>query len=290
MNTQELVMLAMQASIMITVFSFGLEATTGDVLHLLRRPALLARSLVAMFIVMPIVAVAMTLFFDLPQPVEIALVALSVSPIPPLLPKKQGKAGGDTSYAIGLLVTMAVLSVVVIPLALWVLGKVFGRPLTVQPFAVAWIVVKAAVVPILLGMVFRVALPELAARLVRPARLVGGILLALIALAILAASWHAIVAAAVHGSALAIAIFVVIGLLTGHLMGPHDAENRVVLALSCASRHPGIAMALGTATFPEASGVGVTILLYLVISTVVSMIYIKLRPRVPADRQTGPAA
>lgn len=282
MNTQELVMLAMQASIMITVFSFGLEATVGDVLHLFRRPALLARSLVAMFIVMPAVAVVMTLFFNLPKPVEIALVALSVSPIPPLLPKKQGNAGGDTSYAIGLLVTMAVLSVVVIPLALWVLGRIFDRPLTVHPFAVAWIVVKAAVVPILLGMVFRTALPELAARLVRPARLVGGVLLGLIALAILAASWHAIAAAAVHGTAVAIVIFVVIGLVTGHLLGPRPAEDRVVLALSCASRHPGIAMALGTASFPQAGGVGVTILLYLVISTVVSMIYLKVRPALAA--------
>jgi len=282
MNTQELIMLAMQASIMVTVFSFGLEATSGDVLHVFQRPALLLRSLVAMFIVMPVVAVLMAKFTDLPQPVAIALVALSVSPIPPLLPKKQGKAGGDTSYAIGLLVTMALLSVVVIPIAISVLGKVFDHPFTVHPVAVAWLVVKAAVVPLLLGMLFRVVLPELARRLVRPARLLGGILLALIALAIVLASWHAIVAAAVQGTALAMAVFVVLGLAAGHLLGPADPDNKVVLALSCASRHPGIAMALATANYPDAKGIGVTILLYLLISTVVSLIYLKLRPRFAA--------
>ena len=279
MTLQELMMLAMQASIMITVFSFGLEATSGDVLHVFHRPALLARSLIAMFVVMPVVAVLMTQLIDLPLAAQVALVALSVSPIPPLLPKKQSKAGGDTSYALGLMVTMAVLSVLVIPVAMATLGKVFDRPFTVHPFAVAWIIVKAAVLPILVGLLFRAVLPDLAQRLVKPARLIGTALLVLIALLILVKSWHGIEAAAVHGTVLAMAVFVVAGLVTGRLLGPPDPDNRVVLALSCASRHPGIAMALSSAAVPEAQGVGLTILLYLLISTVLSLIFLLLRPR-----------
>ena len=57
MKLQELIVLGLQLSIALTVFGFGLKATVDDVLDVMRRPALLARSLVAMFLIMPVVAV-----------------------------------------------------------------------------------------------------------------------------------------------------------------------------------------------------------------------------------------
>jgi bile acid:Na+ symporter, BASS family len=56
--------------------------------HLFRRPGQLVRGLVAMNLLMPMFAVALAVMFDLNPAVKIALVALSVSPIPPVLPKK----------------------------------------------------------------------------------------------------------------------------------------------------------------------------------------------------------
>jgi hypothetical protein len=41
MNLQQLVGLALQASILLTVFGFGLEASLADISYLMRRPALL---------------------------------------------------------------------------------------------------------------------------------------------------------------------------------------------------------------------------------------------------------
>ena len=49
LTTQQAIVLALQASILMTVFEFGLRATPGDVLYIVRRPALLGRSLIAMF-------------------------------------------------------------------------------------------------------------------------------------------------------------------------------------------------------------------------------------------------
>ena len=64
MDLQQIVMLGLQASIFLTVFGYGLQATLDDALYVVRRPAVLARSLVAMFVIMPIVAVFMTAVFD----------------------------------------------------------------------------------------------------------------------------------------------------------------------------------------------------------------------------------
>jgi bile acid:Na+ symporter, BASS family len=42
-----------------------------------------------MFVIMPIVAVALAMAFELLRSVEIVLVALAISPIPPLLPGRE---------------------------------------------------------------------------------------------------------------------------------------------------------------------------------------------------------
>jgi bile acid:Na+ symporter, BASS family len=88
MHAQEIVGFALKTSIMLTLFGFGLQSTQTDVLYLLRRPRLLVLSLTSMFVVMPLFALAMTRLFYFIPAVVIVLIALSISPIPPLLPKR----------------------------------------------------------------------------------------------------------------------------------------------------------------------------------------------------------
>ena len=102
-------------------------------MSLFRQPGKLAPSLLSMNVLMPVVAALIAALFDLHAPVEIALISLAVSPVPPVLPKKQLKAGGHTSYVFGLLVAAALLAVVFVPVAVDVLGRVFGRTARVSP-------------------------------------------------------------------------------------------------------------------------------------------------------------
>ena len=68
------------------------------------------RSLASMLLVMPVLAVLMALSFDLTTAVEAALLAAALSPVPPILPNKQIKAGGESSYVVALLTTTALVS------------------------------------------------------------------------------------------------------------------------------------------------------------------------------------
>jgi BASS family bile acid:Na+ symporter len=86
MDSKQVIMLALQVSILATVFGFGLKAKRGDLLYLWRQPRLLVRSLLAMYLAMPLVALAFVSIFDLPMNVKIVLVALSIAPLPPLFP------------------------------------------------------------------------------------------------------------------------------------------------------------------------------------------------------------
>lgn len=93
MPAAEIVKLVLIASIMLIVLSLGLRTSMNDVLWLPRRPARLLRSVAAIYLVVPAAAVGLCLAFPLALPVKIALVALAVSPLPPLLPMKQEGAG-----------------------------------------------------------------------------------------------------------------------------------------------------------------------------------------------------
>jgi hypothetical protein len=132
-----LIPLVLQASIILTVFAIGLSNRARDVLQIARTPGLLLRSLVSINILMPLFAALMAAAFALMPAVEIALIALAVSPIPPLLPKKAIKAGGDASFAIGLLAAAALLAIAFVPVSVHVLGIAFGKPAEIPPGQIA---------------------------------------------------------------------------------------------------------------------------------------------------------
>jgi BASS family bile acid:Na+ symporter len=274
MDARTLLMLAFQVSILATVFSFGLSTRISDLLYLVRQPGLLVRSLVAVLVIMPVFAVLLVRLFDLRQTIEIVLVALAISPIPPLLPNREGKGGGRQAYGLALMAIMSLLSIVTVPLTVEVLERVFGRPLGVEPGAVAVIVLKMALLPLAAGLAVRAALPALADRLDNVISLIATVLLVLASLALLAGTWRAIWEAAGSGANLvAMIAFVAVGLVVGHVMGGPEPENSLVLALSTACRHPMIAFSIASANFPD-QRFGASILLYIIINVLVGAVYV----------------
>lgn len=288
MNAQEIVGLGLKTSIFLTVFGFGLQASGNDVLYLLRKPGLLMRSLVAMFLVMPLFAIFMTRAFDYHRAVAIALVALAISPVPPLLPRRVTKAGGRQPYGIGLMVTATVLSIVFIPLALDVIGRIVDRPFAMSAGAVARLVVVSAILPLAAGMAFRAVAPDAAKRIAKPVGLVATILLALGALALLVSVFPIAWALIGNGTVLIFVAFVIVGLAVGHVLGGPDPDERVTLALSTACRHPALAIAIAGANFPEEKRVAGAVILYLVLNSLVSLPYIAWQRRV-SKNSTAPA-
>src|SRR5262249_17918930 len=89
-----------------------------------------------------------------------------------------------------------------------------------------------------------------------------------------------------NGSLIAIAAVVVLGLVVGHLLGGPEPANRSVLALATASRHPGVAMVIAGTLFPGQKLVPAAILLYLLVSVLWSVPYMKWLER----RHAGMAA
>lgn len=282
MDIATLIPLALKASIVLAVFGLGLTASPRDVTCLLRSPERLARSLLSMYVAMPLVAAVIAAAFDLHPAVEIALLTLAVAPVPPLLPRKAMKAGGQASYAIGLLVAAAVLAIVFTPLAVALLGRAFGVPARMPPAAIARLVLLTVLAPLAAGLLARRGAPALAERAAKPITLAATAMLVASALPIFFTAWPAIESLVGNGTLIAIATFVLVGLGVGHLLGGPDHDDRTVQALSTASRHPGIALAIASANFPEQKLVPAAILLYLIVSAVASLPYLAWSKRRPA--------
>src|SRR3954447_14582389 len=162
MNLASLIMLALAVSITLIVFSLGVGVSARDVLYLRRRPGLLLRSLFPIDVAMPLVAGFVAVLFNLRQPVEIALVALAISPVPPLLPRKGLKAGGHAPYVFSLLVAAAVFAIVFIPAAVLLIGKIFGLNLNQSAASIAELVLLTVLLPLGAGILMRFITPTVA--------------------------------------------------------------------------------------------------------------------------------
>ena len=282
MSVQTLIPLLLKTSIFLTVFALGLQATFADATFLFRRPRLLIRGFMSMDLTMPLLALLLVMTLNLHPAVKIAMVALSVSPVPPIFPKKQLKAGGEEDYTIGLLVATVVLAIAVIPITMVIFGRITGVPLSMSALSVAVIVFKTVLTPLLLGIVLHAVASKLAGRIAKP---IGNIAAAILILSALPALFVLIrdnLALFVDGTLVALAVFALIGYIIGNFFGGPDPRDRSVLAAATASRHPGLALAIAHANFPNQKLVVPTVILYLIVSGVVTGVASKLMKKAKA--------
>jgi BASS family bile acid:Na+ symporter len=275
MNITSIILLVLKASIMLSVFAIGLKATFQDMTFLFRRPGHLFRALLSMNILMPLIALALISTFDLNPAVKIALVAISVSPIPPILPSKALKAGGTEDYTIGLLVAIAILSIIFIPIAMEIVERIVTMPLVMPASQVAATVLTTILVPLFLGVVVRTLAPEIADRAAKPIAHIAALLLLLSVLPVLIAMARPMLSLFGDGTFLSFAFFALVGLIIGHLLGGPEADNKPPLAFATASRHPAIAIGIAHANFPDQKLAVPAVFLYVILSGVLSALYLK---------------
>ena len=274
MTAAAILSLAIKASLALTVLSVGLQATPGDGQWLFRRPALLARSLLSMNVMMPLVALYVAVGFDLRPPVKLGLLAMAISPVPPFLASKEIKHGGEASYAVGLAAAVSLLSILFVPASVYVLSALLATPVRMSPRVVAILVGESILLPLAVGLIVRRLAPAFSVRVAKPIAKTGVVVLTIAVIPLLIAVWPTVKLLVGNGTLVAMVLVTMAGLGVGHVLGGPALENRLVLALSTASRHPAVAIAIAEATFPGDGLVTTAVLLELVVVTLVSAPYI----------------
>ena len=264
--------------------AIGLGSTLADLTYLFRRPALLLRSLLAMYVAMPLAALALVRLLPLSPGVRTAVLVLAISAGAPLLPRKLMKLGRE-GYVFSLVVLSSLLAVVAVPAWLAVLGRTSSGSRRSGPRAVGMLVAKAALGPLLAGMILRPLLGSRADRVSEWVLKTVGVAMLLAAAGLLAlhgrllreAGWVAL---------LMLAVVTLVGLAIGHALGGPDREDRTALAVACATRHVGLAM-LAASAVPNPRTVAF-VLAYLLSAAAVTLPYLKWRARPASSGSVRP--
>ncbi|MDM7923922.1 MAG: bile acid:sodium symporter [Pyrinomonadaceae bacterium] len=265
-------------SVAATMFGYGLHADMDDILYLVRRPALLVNSFIAVFIVTPAIALALVYTFEPSLAAKVAVVALALASVTPGLPKKERESGGNESYAVGLTVAVVVSSIVITPALVELVGRIIDRPFGMSPFEIAKVMIGLALGPLAAGISFRRYFPSAAEKVQAPLIKLANAVLGITVLVILVITLPLVWEFLNLSSVLLFIAFNFFALAAGHFLGGPAPERSIVLAFSCASRHLALALSIAAANYPGQNFAAAVILCTLVNAVVFSP-YVKWHRR-----------
>jgi BASS family bile acid:Na+ symporter len=224
-----------------SMLGMGLGLRVAEIAAPLRNRRLVMLSLVANFIVMPALAVALGRLLRLDEPLGIGLLLLGAAGGAPLLPKLAQMARGNLAFAVGLMVLLMVITVGYIPIVLPVLLP----GISVNPAQIARSLVLLMLLPLGAALAVNAYRPRLAARVKPPLDRIANV--SLIALIALQTLLNLRSVAAVFGTfgILAAVVFLAAGYATGWALGGPARDTRVVLGLGTSQRNIAASLVVG---------------------------------------------
>ncbi len=276
---------AMLTFVVTGMAAMGLGLTVDRILEPLRDLRMVALLLVANFVVVPLVAIAVGRLLPMEDAASTAVILIGCCAGAPFLPKLAQLAKGDVALSVGAMVLLMVVTVVyapiVVPLAV--------EGATVDAMDIAGSLVVLMLIPLAVGLVVRARYAALADAWVGTASQTSNVALLLGIGAALLVSWRDILGAVGTWIFIGTAIVLVAGLVAGHLAGLGRAPgDRSVTALATAQRN--IAAAIVVAVSVGGDAVVLTLVGALVIPIVLIVLAGELgRRAAPSATSAGDA-
>jgi len=279
-------------SVALIVFAQGLAIAPSLVAsYFKKQPGLLLRALVGTVVLVPAAALALILVLKPAPGVAIGLAILVACPPAPLMFRTAPKKGAaNPAFMASLHLSLAALAFLTVPAVLYLISRPLGFNADVDLGPVLWILARTIVIPIGLGLIARGFFPGFADRFGPVLGKAANIGILVVVLFVLGSSYSTLLNMDLW-SYVVIAACSLVALAIGHLVGPHDPQQRTSLAVECAVRHPMVAITIAVANFNPQKALPVLIpciLTFMAIATV----YLSLRGRSlaatkPADAILG---
>jgi len=244
---QKAATVAMLAFVLSSMLAIGLGLTLAQIVAPLRSARLVALSLLANFVLMPLGAVALATLLRLDQPLGVGLLLLGCAAGAPFLPKLAQIADGDLAFAVGSMVLLMVVTVGYLPLVL-----PFLLPgVSVNPAKIARSLFLLMLLPLAAALAVRARFAIAASRVKPVLDRVSSLSLILLVVLITVANVSNVRAFFGTRGILAGLLFIAIGFGVGWLLGGPGAETRRVLALGTAQRNIAAALVVGSQSFRD---------------------------------------
>ena len=246
--------------------SMGLSLKMSQIVAPLKNVKLVVWALVANFVLVPLVAIIITLIIPLDEPVRIGLILLATAAGAPFLPKLAEVAKGSTAFSVGLMVLLMVVTIIYLPL---VLPLLLGGGVEVNPLDIAQSLIVMMLIPLAIGLFVNTRYEETAAK-VRPTfGQASNIALLVLTVLGLVLNFRAMIDLVGSLGILAGIIFIVLSLVVGFLLGmlgSPEGGTRSVMGLGTAQRNISAALVVGAQNFDS------DVITYLMVIAVIGLV------------------
>jgi BASS family bile acid:Na+ symporter len=248
---------------------------------------LLFKALLAVLVLTPLIAVLLVKGVQPPAPVGagILIAALSIGPVAAL--KNSKKRGVERDIAVGMNVLFLCMSVVFVPVAVFVVGLAFRRVLHVGAGEVANAIIPLQLAPLFAGLAVGRLAPRFVARIEQRFTQLTNAALGLLAVAIVVLLFDKLVGLGGRAWVL-IATFAAMSMLVGHALGGPEPGTRNVLATFSALRFPALGLVISRVA--ESKEAIVVVLAYVLCSLAMVLVYLTLERAARSDEPVEPHA
>ena len=265
------------AIVTVTIFemmaAIGLEMRLAQLTPVASNKALLVRAALANLLLAPALALAVALMFRSPPLIAVGLLLGAACPGGPYGGPFAGMAKGNMPIAVALSVILAAASAAFAPLILAVVVPMAAGNERVEvdtPKIVVTLVVTV-LIPLVIGMVVRANWPDLADKLLGPAKRLSVLLNVVMVVSIFAAQFHLLTSIGAFGF-VAMLVLAVANLACGWLVGGPTGEDRTTMAFTTTARNVGASLVIATASFPSSPALAAALAFALVQTVAISAI------------------
>ena len=250
----------MLAFVLSSMLAMGFGLTVGEIIAPLRDIRRVVMSLLANFLLVPLIALALAAILRLDEPLGVGLLLLGSAAGAPFLPKLTQLAKGNLAFAVGLMVLLMVITVGYLPL---VLPSLLSG-VSVNSAKIARSLFLLMLLPLAASLAVKVRFATAAARTKPILDRISNLSLILFVLLLVAVNMRNVLAVFGTRGILAGLLFIAISFGTGWLLGGPDTDGRRVLALGTAQRNIAAAIVVGSQSFGDAKVVVMVVVVAIV--------------------------
>jgi bile acid:Na+ symporter, BASS family len=258
--------ICMIAFVLSSMLGMGLGLRVSEIVAPLRNWRLVVLALVANFVVMPFVALALTRVLGLQESMGIGLLLLGLAAGAPFLPTLAQISRGNLAFAVGLMVLLMVITVGYLPAVLPMLLP----GVSVNPAQIARSLVLLMLLPLGVALAVNANRPDLA-KTIKPFfdKTSSLSLMALMALQTVF-NVRSVFAVFGTGGILAGVLFLAVGFAVGWALGGSTTDTRSVLGLGTAQRNIAAALVVANQSFDDPN-VGVMVVVIAIVGLLTLM-------------------
>jgi len=235
------------------MFTLGLGLSLADFIQIIKNPKNFFIGLISQLFFLPIVAIAITMIWSLPNEIAIGLILIAAAPGGVTSNILTSFAKGDVALSISLTAVMSLLSVISIPIVLGIsLGLISDQSLgSISLSGIAISMFLIVTLPVLLGMIFRATLSYLTKIIEKWAKVISTLLFVLVLLGAILAERENIINYFAQTGLVVLVLnltMMVLAYYWAKVFGTGKAQQKAI-AIECGLQNGTLAIFVGTSVF-----------------------------------------